>query len=66
MDPCIMMLRQNKTDDRKNKVVFVNGVHEATRERATYPTTIWENWSKPILSRKIIRTLHAWWIGIKQ
>ena len=28
------MLRPNKTDDRKNKVVFVNCVHEVTRERA--------------------------------
>ena len=28
MDPCIVMLRQNKTDDR-------NGLHEVTRERAT-------------------------------
>ena len=28
MESCIVMLRQNKTDDR-------NGVHEVTRERAT-------------------------------
>ena len=28
MDPCVVMLRQNKTDDR-------NGVHEVTRGRAT-------------------------------
>ncbi|MCY3770148.1 MAG: class I SAM-dependent DNA methyltransferase [Gammaproteobacteria bacterium] len=35
MESCVVILRQNKTVGRKNKIVFVNGVHEVTRERAT-------------------------------
>lgn len=35
MESCVVLLRHNKTADRKNKIVFVNGVHEVTRERAT-------------------------------
>jgi type I restriction enzyme M protein len=35
MESCVVVLRQNKTAKRKNKIVFVNGVHEVTRERAT-------------------------------
>lgn len=35
MESCVVVLRHNKTADRKNKIVFVNGVHEVTRERAT-------------------------------
>ncbi len=35
MESCVVVLRQNKTKDRKNKIVFVNGVHEVTRKRAT-------------------------------
>ena len=33
MESCVVVLRQNKIS--KNKIVFVNGVHEVTRERAT-------------------------------
>lgn len=35
MESCVVVLRQNKTKKRKNKIVFVNGVHEVTREHAT-------------------------------
>lgn len=35
MESCVVVLRHNKTADRKNKIVFVNGVYEVTRERAT-------------------------------
>ncbi|WP_370931030.1 N-6 DNA methylase [Bartonella sp. DGB1] len=35
MESCIVILRNNKPDDRKNKIVFVNGVYEVTRQRAT-------------------------------
>lgn len=35
MESCVVVLRQNKTAKRINKIVFVNGVHEVTRERAT-------------------------------
>ena len=33
MESCVVILRCNKTQKRKNKIVFVNGVHEVTRER---------------------------------
>ncbi|MDC9700989.1 MAG: N-6 DNA methylase, partial [Alphaproteobacteria bacterium] len=35
MESCVVVLCQNKTADRKNKIVFVNGVHEVTRECAS-------------------------------
>lgn len=35
MESCVVILHHNKSADRKNKIVFVNGVHEVTRERAT-------------------------------
>ena len=35
MESCVVVLRPNKTENRKNKIVFVNGVHEVTRESAT-------------------------------
>ncbi len=34
MESCIVVLRQNKNVNRKNKIVFINGVHEVTRKRA--------------------------------
>jgi len=34
MEACIMICRKNKSTDRKNKVLFINAVHEVTRERA--------------------------------
>ena len=35
MESCVVVLRRNKTLERQGKIVFVNGVHEVTRERAT-------------------------------
>ena len=35
MESCVVVLRRNKTPGRQGKIVFVNGVHEVTRERAT-------------------------------
>ncbi|HAU4024226.1 TPA: SAM-dependent DNA methyltransferase [Legionella pneumophila] len=35
MESCVIILRQSKNADRKNKIVFVNGVHNVIRERAT-------------------------------
>ena len=35
MESCVVVLRHSKAANRKNKIVFVNGVHEVTRERAT-------------------------------
>ena len=35
MESCVVVLEQNKTRERKNKIVFINGVHEVTRQRAT-------------------------------
>ncbi len=34
MEACIMICRMNKSANRKNKVLFINAVHEVTRERA--------------------------------
>ncbi|MDU4959629.1 MAG: class I SAM-dependent DNA methyltransferase [Sporomusaceae bacterium] len=34
MEACIMICRMNKPAERKNKVLFINAVHEVTRERA--------------------------------
>lgn len=34
MESCVVILRMNKPKDRKNKVLFINGVKEVTRERA--------------------------------
>ena len=34
MESCVVILRMNKPKKRKNKVVFINGVKEVTRERA--------------------------------
>ena len=34
MEACIMICRMNKPANRKNKVLFINAVHEVTRERA--------------------------------
>ncbi len=34
MESCVLILRMNKPKDRKNKVLFINGVKEVTRERA--------------------------------
>lgn len=35
MESCIVVLRLNKQTERKNKILFLNGVHEVTRERAS-------------------------------
>ncbi len=35
MESCVVVLRQNKTLERKNKIIFINGVREVSRERAT-------------------------------
>lgn len=35
IESCVIVLRRNKTEKRKNKIVFVNGLHEITRKRAT-------------------------------
>jgi len=35
MESCVVILSQNKLSERENKVLFINGVHEVTRERAT-------------------------------
>ena len=34
MESCVVVLRRNKPKARKNKVLFINGVKEVTRERA--------------------------------
>lgn len=34
MESCVVVLRMNKPKKRKNKVLFINGVKEVTRERA--------------------------------
>ena len=34
MESCVVVLRMNKSKERKNKVLFINGVKEVTRERA--------------------------------
>lgn len=34
MESCVVVLRMNKPKERKNKVLFINGVKEVTRERA--------------------------------
>ena len=35
IESCVIILRCNKIKKRKNRIVFVNGVHEVTRERAS-------------------------------
>ena len=35
MESCIVVLRLNKPAERKKKILFINGVHEVTRERAS-------------------------------
>ncbi len=35
MESCVVVLRQKKTAARKNKIVFINGVNEVSRARAT-------------------------------
>jgi type I restriction enzyme M protein len=34
MESCVIILRMSKPEERKDKVLFINGVKEATRERA--------------------------------
>ncbi len=34
MESCVVILRMKKPEGRKNKVIFINGVKEVTRERA--------------------------------
>ena len=34
MEACIVICRMNKPQERRNKVLFINAVHEVTRERA--------------------------------
>ncbi len=34
MESCVVVLRRNKSKGRKNKILFINGVKEVTRERA--------------------------------
>jgi len=34
MESCVVILRMNKTNQQKNKILFINGIHEVTRERA--------------------------------
>ncbi|MBU1697868.1 MAG: SAM-dependent methyltransferase [Proteobacteria bacterium] len=34
MEACVVVLRMNKPKERKNKVIFINGVKQVTRERA--------------------------------
>jgi type I restriction enzyme M protein len=34
MESCVVVLRCKKSKDRKNKILFINGVKEVTRERA--------------------------------
>ena len=34
MESCVVVLRLNKPKERKNKILFINGVKEVTRERA--------------------------------
>ncbi len=34
MESCVVVLRMNKPKNRKNKILFINGVKEVTRERA--------------------------------
>ena len=34
MESCVVVLRRNKPDERKNKILFINGVDFVTRERA--------------------------------
>ena len=34
MEACVVICRMNKPKERKNKVLFINAVHEVTRERA--------------------------------
>lgn len=34
MESCVVILRCNKLEERKNKILFINGVKEVTRERA--------------------------------
>lgn len=34
MESCVVILRMNKLKERRNKVLFINGVKEVTRERA--------------------------------
>lgn len=35
MESCIVVLRLSKPAERKKKILFINGVHEVTRERAS-------------------------------
>jgi type I restriction enzyme M protein len=35
MESCIVVLHLNKPAERKKKILFINGVHEVTRERAS-------------------------------
>ncbi len=34
MEACVVICRMNKPQERRNKVLFINAVHEVTRERA--------------------------------
>ncbi|MGZ8955655.1 MAG: type I restriction-modification system subunit M, partial [Methylovulum sp.] len=34
MESCVVVLRRNKSADRQNKILFINGVEHVTRERA--------------------------------
>jgi type I restriction enzyme M protein len=34
MESCVVVLRCNKPADRRNKILFINGVEQVTRERA--------------------------------
>lgn len=34
MESCVVVLRRNKSAERKNKILFINGVEQVTRERA--------------------------------
>ncbi len=34
MEACVVVLRMNKPKERKNKIIFINGVKQVTRERA--------------------------------
>ena len=52
MEACIMICRMNKPANRKNKVLFINAVHEVTRERA-------QSYMQPVKQAEFVQKLSA-------
>jgi len=64
MEFCVVILRMNKPKKRKNKVLFINGVKEVTRERA-FGFLSGKNLEKLVdayFAPENLKILPAWWI----